>query len=239
MTEDVVGIHDRLARRQQLPEEVAGYVRELIITGAVRPGEFLRMERIAEAVGVSNTPVREGLLILRSEGLVELVPRRGFVVSPHRRQDVLDLFWAQAQLARELAARAARNISPDQLADLEVILAQYDAAVAEGDENRIGDLGHLFHRRINLAADSHRLALLLSSVVRQLPNRFYAAIETQASTGEDDHQLLIEALRRHDTRQATSLMERHILARGDSLIEILEQRGLWDNEAPDPQRSAS
>jgi DNA-binding transcriptional MocR family regulator len=76
MTEDVVGIHDRLARRQQLPEEVAGYVRELIITGAVRPGEFLRMERIAEAVGVSNTPVREGLLILRSEGLVELVPRR-------------------------------------------------------------------------------------------------------------------------------------------------------------------
>ena len=239
MTEDVVGIHDRLARRQQLPEEVAGYVRELIITGAVRPGEFLRMERIAEAVGVSNTPVREGLLILRSEGLVGLVPRRGFVVSPFSRQDVRDLFWAQAQLARELAARAARNISPDQLADLEVILAEYDAAVAEGDENRIGDLGHLFHRRINLAADSHRLALLLSSVVRQLPNRFYAAIETQASLGGDDHRLLIEALRRRDVPQATSLMERHILARSDSLIDILEQRGLWDNEAPNPQQSAS
>jgi DNA-binding GntR family transcriptional regulator len=112
--------------------------------------------------------------------------------------------------------------------------------VAEGDENRIGDLGHLFHRRINLAADSHRLALLLSSVVRQLPNRFYAAIETQASTGGgDDHQLLIEALRRRDARKATSLMARHILARGDSLIEILEQRGLWDDEAPNPQQSAS
>jgi DNA-binding GntR family transcriptional regulator len=183
--------------------------------------------------------VREGLLILRSEGLVELVPRRGFVVSPFSRQDVRDLFWAQAQLARELAARAARKITPDQLAELEVILAQYDSAVAEGDENRIGDLGHLFHRRINLAADSHRLALLLSSVVRQLPNRFYAAIETQASTGGDDHQLLIEALRRRDVPKATSLMERHILARGDCLIEILEQRDLWDNEAPDPQQSAS
>src|ERR1700734_1584415 len=228
MAHEVVGMRDRLSRRQQLPEEVAGYVRERIITGAVRPGEFLRMERIAEAVGVSNTPVREGLLILRSEGLVELVPRRGFVVSPFSRQDVRDLFWAQAQLARELAARAARKISPEQLAELEVILAQYDAAVAEGDENRIGELGHLFHRRINLAADSHRLALLLSSVVRQLPNRFYAAIETQASTGEDDHQLLIEALRHRDVPKATSLMERHILARGDSLIEILEQRGLWD-----------
>jgi DNA-binding GntR family transcriptional regulator len=239
MTHGVIAIRDRLTQRQQLPEEVAGYVRELIVTGAVRQGEFLRMERIAEAVGVSNTPVREGLLILRSEGLVELVPRRGFVVSPFSQQDVRDLFWTQAQVARELAARAARKITPEQLAELEVILAQYEAALATGDENQIGDLGHFFHRRINLAADSHRLALLLSSVVRQLPNRFYAAIETQVSTDGDDHELLMDALRRRDARKAKSLMERHIVARGEYLIEILEQRGLWDNEVPDPQESAS
>jgi DNA-binding GntR family transcriptional regulator len=238
MTHDVVAIRDRLTR-QQLPEEVAGYVRELIIDGAVRPGEFLRIESIAGAVGVSNTPVREGLLILRSEGLVELIPRRGFVVCPFSQQDVRDLFWAQAQLARELAARAARKIAPEQLAELEVILAQYEAAVAEGDENRIGDLGHFFHRRINLAADSYRLALLLSSAVRQLPNRFYAAIETQASARGDDHELLLDALRRRDARKAKSLMERHILARGEYLIEILEHRGLWNNELPDHQESAS
>jgi DNA-binding GntR family transcriptional regulator len=239
MAHEVVGMRDRLSRRQQLPEEVAGYVRELIITGAVRPGEFLRMERIAEAVGVSNTPVREGLLVLRSEGLVELVPRRGFVVSPFSRQDVRDLFWAWAQLARELAARAARKITPEQLAELEVILARYESAVAAGDQDRIGELGHLFHRRINLAADSHRLALMLSSFVRQLPNRFYAAIETQASTGGDDHGLLMEALRRRDARAAKSLMERHILARGDYLLEILQERGLWDGQEWDDQESVS
>jgi DNA-binding GntR family transcriptional regulator len=239
MTHDVIPIRDRLTQRRQLPEEVAGYVRELIVTGAVRQGEFLRMERIAAAVGVSNTPVREGLLILRSEGLVELVPRRGFVVSPFSQQDVRDLFWAQAQVARELAARAARKITPEQLAELEVILAQYEAAVAKGDEDQIGDLGHFFHRRINLAADSDRLALLLSSIVRQLPNRFYAAIETQVSTDGDDHELLMDALCRRDARKAKSLMERHIVARGEYLIEILEQRGLWDNEVPDPQESAS
>jgi DNA-binding GntR family transcriptional regulator len=239
MAHDVVTMRDRLTRRQQLPEEVAGYVRELIITGAVRPGEFLRMERIAEAVGVSNTPVREGLLVLRSEGLVELVPRRGFVVSPFSRQDVRDLFWAQAQLARELAARAARQIAPEQLAELEVILARYKSAVAAGDQDRISELGHFFHRRINLAADSHRLALLLSSFVRQLPNRFYAAIETQASTGGDDHGLLMEALRQHDAPTAKSLMERHILARGDYLLHLLQERGLWDDQEWDDRESVS
>lgn len=239
MAHDVVAIRDRLTRRQQLPEEVAGYVRELIISGQVRPGEFLRMERVAEAVGVSNTPVREGLLVLRSEGLVELVPRRGFVVSRFTRQDVRDLFWAQAQLASELAVRAARKITPEQLAELGVVLKRYESAVAEGDQDRIGDLGHSFHRQINLAAGSHRLALLLSTFVRQLPNRFYAVIETQASTGGDDHELLMEALRQRDAEKAKSLMERHILARGDYLIEILEERGLWEGQVPDHEESAS
>lgn len=237
MADDVATIRDRVTRRQQLPEEVASYVRELIISGAVRPGEFLRMERIAEAVGVSNTPVREGLLSLRSEGFVELVPRRGFVVAPFTTRDVRDLFWVQAQLARELAARAAKKIGPDQVATLEVIREQFDKAVAESDQEAISDLGHSFHRVINLAADSHRLALLLSSVVRYLPNRFYATIEARASSTGDDHQLMIDALRRRDVRTVKSLMEHHILARGDHLVEILQQRGLWDEQAWEDEES--
>ena len=115
MVGDALPVQQR-GSRQQLPEEVASYVRELIISGAVRPGEYLRMERIAEAVGVSNTPVREGLLALRSEGFVRLVPRRGFVVAPFTPQDVRDLFWAQAQLASELAARAAKKMTPEIMA---------------------------------------------------------------------------------------------------------------------------
>src|SRR3954454_7043133 len=101
--------------RPQLPAEVAAYVRGLIISGAVQAGVFLRMEPVAEAVGVSNTPVREGLLALQSEGFVRLVPRRGFVVAHFSAQDVHDLFWAQAQLAGELAARAAAKMTPAQL----------------------------------------------------------------------------------------------------------------------------
>ena len=79
-------------------------------------------------------------------------------------------------------------------------------------------------------AHTHRLALLLSSVVRQLPNRFYAAIESHVSTARDDHKRLMEALGRRDARTARSLMAQHILARGDRLIEMLEERGLWDDD---------
>ncbi|MGW4562947.1 GntR family transcriptional regulator [Streptomyces sp. NPDC004561] len=233
-TDDVVVIHDRASRRRPLPEEVASYVRELIISGEVRPGDFLRTERVAEAVGVSSTPVREGLLALRSEGFVQLVPRRGFVVAPFTRQDVRDLFWAQARLSGELAARAARQITARQIARIEVILDRYQAAVAADDMERVAGLGHAFHREINLAAGSHRLALLLGSVVKHLPNRFYATIEGQVAATRTEHPLLLDALRKHQAHKARSLMEQHILAGADRLIEVLEERGLWNDQEPAP-----
>jgi DNA-binding GntR family transcriptional regulator len=219
----------RAPKRQQLPEEVAAYVRELIISGEVKPGEFLRIEPIAEAVGVSNTPVREGLLSLRSQGFVRLAPRRGFVVAPFSQEDVRDLFWAQAQLGGELAARAAKRISPESLKALEELNERYTVAVDAEDDEALAELGHQFHREINLSADSHRLALLLGSVVKHLPNRFYASIEGQVAETQDDHPALLDAMRTGDSRKARSLMEKHIQKGGDRLIETLSARGIWDS----------
>ena len=215
-------------RRTQLPEEVATYVRELIISGAVRPGEFLRMEPIAEAVGVSNTPVREGLLALKGEGFVRLEPRRGFVVAPFTQQDIRDLFWAQAQLGAELAARAAVNITPEELDALDENLEQYAAAIASEDHEAIAEIGHQFHRHVNLAANSHRLALLQGAVVRHLPNRFYETIEGQVAGASHEHPLLLKALRKGDAKKARSLMQVHILEGADRLIASLVKQGLWD-----------
>jgi DNA-binding GntR family transcriptional regulator len=215
------------APRQQLSDEVATYVRELIVSGEVRPGEFLRLEPIAEAVGVSNTPVREGLLALRSEGFVRLVPRRGFVVAPFSAQDVRDLFWAQAQLAGELAARAAEKITPEQLTELEQIVEMHRKAVKDGNNEAIARMGHNFHRAVNMAADSQRLALLLGSVVKHLPNRFYAAIEGQVSSSLEEHPHIIEALRSRDTEKAREIMSKHVFDGADRLVATLEERNVW------------
>jgi DNA-binding GntR family transcriptional regulator len=221
MPKNALPLPARSSRRQQLPEEVASYVRELIVSGKVHPGAFLRIEPIAEAVGVSNTPVREGLLLLRSEGFVKFVPRRGFMVASFTAQDIRDIFWVQAQLAGELAARAAKNITPVQVESLERIIEQYDKAT---DDELLADLGHAFHREVNLAAGSYRLALLLGAVVKQLPNRFYATIDGMVSASRDDHPELVGTLRKRQPRKARSLMERHILERADHLATMFEER---------------
>jgi DNA-binding GntR family transcriptional regulator len=189
------------------------------------------MERIAEAVGVSNTPVREGLLAMRSEGLVRLVPRRGFVVAPFTRQDVRDLFWAQARLAGELAARAAKMVDGDALERLASNIEQCDQAIDQGNKERITDLAHLFHREVNLAADSPRLALLLSAIAKRLPNRLNATIDGQIAAAQGEHPLVLTALRGRNAGAARTLMERHILQGSDHFIETLEWRGLWADGA--------
>ncbi|WP_372452473.1 MULTISPECIES: GntR family transcriptional regulator [Gordonia] len=214
-------------RHKQLPDAVTSYVREQIMSGNLKPGEFLRMEPIAETVGVSITPVREGLLRLSNEGFVTAVPRRGFVVAEFTRQDVRDLFWAQAQLSGELAARAAERITDVQLQQLEEVMAQCDAAVSSGNTEAIGDLGHQFHRLINLAADSDRLARLLASIVKHLPNSFYASIESHVRTVTPEHHQMLDALTAHDAQRAREITEKHIVNSADYVVQMLEERGLW------------
>lgn len=230
MPDDGITLHGRDAKRKRLPDEVASYVRELIISGEVRAGEFLRIEPVAEAVGVSNTPVREGMLSLQSEGFVQLVPRRGFVVVAFTQRDIRDLFWTQAQLAGELAARAAKKITAGQLARLGAILEEHEKAITAGAEERIADLGHAFHREINLAADSHRLTILLDSAVRHVPNRFYATIEGQVAATRHEHPLLLDALGRGNAHEARALMQQHIVEGANHLVRALEERGLWSKQ---------
>lgn len=221
-------------KHQQLPQEVATYLRELILSGQIKQGEFLRLEPISAALGISNTPVREGLLTLRGEGLVEQLPRRGFVVAAFTRQDVEDLFWVQALIAGKLAERAAKRISDAEIERLEQLNEDHRRAVKDGDTTALERLGHEFHRLINLAADSHRLTMLLGTIVRYLPNRFYAAFAGQVDATVDIHPEIIEALREHNSRSARVLMRDHILQEGEFVVQNLDERGIFAHK-PDEQ----
>ena len=213
--------------KQQLSESVATHLREQIISGRLQTGEFLRIDAIAKELDVSTTPVREGLLLLQSESFVRLMPRRGFVVNSFSKGDLLDLFWAQATIGAELAARAATRMSKADFARLQEIHGLHEQAVAADDKERAARLGHQFHRTINLAAQSPRLALLLGGLTRQLPNRFYASIEGQLEDAVSYHPIIMDAIRMQDAEATRSLMHRHILAGAEHLIAMLEKQGTW------------
>jgi DNA-binding GntR family transcriptional regulator len=209
MSEPSRGGHAVPARRQ-LSDEVAGHVRELIMSGRLRPGEFIRQERIAEDLELSATPVREGLLSLKGDGFVSLKPRRGFVVAPLDASDIRDLFSAQALLSGELVSRATERITEPEMAELERLHKALRKAARAGDGELVEELNHDFHRLINLTAQSPRLAWMLSIASKFAPRRFFATIPGWSKASAQDHAAILSALADRDAEAARAAMTTHL-----------------------------
>lgn len=209
--------------RQQLSDEAAAYVRELIVSGQLRSPAFVRVERIAEDLGISVTPVREGLLALRGEGFLRLEPRKGFVVAPLTSGDVRDLFWVQAQLAGELAARATELLTDEQVAGLAALQDSLVDALARDDLDEVERRNHDFHRTINLAAQAPKLMWFLRTSARYVPNRFYHRIGGWPDASMHDHVAIMDALKQRDADGVRTAMQEHIEHAGSLLAEHLDQ----------------
>lgn len=192
-----------MRRRPQLSDEVASHLRGSIMSGALRSGDFIRLDETAAELGVSVTPVREALLTLRGEGMVESAPNRGYRVSPLTRDDIDDIFWLQGQIAVELALRAVDRADADDLARLAELNEQLRRLVAlpdgvEPDVERIADAEFDFHRELNRIAGSPKLAWFLNAASRTIPYRLYARDTGWGSLAVESHAELIEAIRSRD-----------------------------------------
>jgi len=92
--------------RASLHAEVTARVRDLIVEGRLAPGAPIPEVELAQQLGISRTPLREALKVLASEGLVELLPRRGAVVKVFTARDAQDMLALLALLEEHAGARA-------------------------------------------------------------------------------------------------------------------------------------
>ncbi|WP_081286646.1 FCD domain-containing protein [Mycobacterium asiaticum] len=208
--------------RPQLSEDVASFVRKRIFEGTYAAGQYVRLDQLAAELGISVTPVREALFALRAEGLVAQQPRRGFVVLPLTQRDLADVANVQAHVGGELAARAALNITDEQLRELEDLQTQLEAAYAADDDERTIRLNHEFHRAINIAAASPKLAQLMSQITRYAPESVFPMIEHWPDQAGKDHRRVLDALARPNKLSVTELFLR--LHYHSTLDEVVDQR---------------
>jgi len=215
------------AARSRMSRHVAGYIRDLIVSGQMKPGERLRLEPLARALDASTTPIREALLLLETEGLVKSEPRRGFYVLSLSPRDIEDIFDVHAVIAGRLAERAARQLTETQLNELAELDISIRLAVERGQPETVEQLNYAFHRIINRAAGSPMLAQLLGRTTQYVPRRFYAEIHGWLQASAEEHAAIVEALRQSDGNLARSLVERHIRDSGTLLVEHLRSIGFW------------
>ena len=210
-------------RRGSLADEVVTYVRDLILAGSLKPGTKIDQDAIGEVLDVSRSPVREALVILGREGLVEVTPRRGAAVADLTPDDIVDHYELFGVVAGRAAAMAAVSLKDDEIAELEAIHERFQRDSGED----LSDLNNAFHRVINSAAP-RRTRWLLRHLVRSVPARYYEFIDGWDAQAVQHHAAILEAISQRDAEGARRAMEEHLHQSGLAAVGSLERIGYWD-----------
>lgn len=196
-------------RRESTAEQVAGAVRELILSARLAPGMHLREGPLATQLGVSRNTVREAVQILVSEGLVRREIHRGAYVSQLTADDVRDVFrvrrLVELTAAREIAGSRDTGLLRDAVQGL-------SAAIDSRDRTSIAEADMMFHRQLVDLMRSDRLGELYAGVDAEMR----LCISLAAPTGPDparllkDHRAILAALEAGDGNLAAARLERHL-----------------------------
>jgi DNA-binding GntR family transcriptional regulator len=187
---------------------VAALIRQLIITGELPAGEQLRQRDLAQRFGVSQTPVREALRGLESEGLVLGDTHRGFTVVEPDEGPVEENFQIRAALESLGASLAARKIDADGLARLRGLNDQM--RTLSDDDPRYADLNRDFHFTVY----EHAGSPLLLSLMRLLWASLHGGPKVSRTHAESarQHDAILDALRAGDAAAASARTHQHIMS---------------------------
>ncbi len=195
-----------------LREQAADAIRAGIVTGEIRAGELYSVPTLAARLGVSATPVREAMLDLANEGLVEPVRNRGFRVVELTDDDLDEILALRVLLEVPSAGRVAGTLAPPQVERLAALVAETEVKADAFDVPGFLTADRAFHLALLEPLGSRRLVDLVAMLRDQtrlygLPSLISSGIlETAAA----DHRAILEAIVRGEADEAMNVMRRHL-----------------------------
>ena len=229
-THPVLIQENELIQKRPLKEDIFDVLHEKIISGAYKPGDWLRQDDIATQLGVSMTPVREALDLLVSAGLAERVPYRGVRVRETSTKDVVEAYGLRLVLEVVVAQEAARKITQEQLSGLERTMEEMKKHDSLKDMSYARQLSREFHSAIAEATKNDLLIKVYGVVANAFPDwLLYEALfrkpelraESMATTHEE-HTAIVEALKQREGDTAARLAIEHVMESGKWLEDYLD-----------------
>ncbi|NWG32827.1 MAG: GntR family transcriptional regulator [Chloroflexi bacterium] len=217
---------------KQLRNIVAERMRIAILEGRYKPGEWMRQERIAREMGVSQMPVREAIKELASEGLIEHIPYRGARVASFSLEDIQDLYEHRAFLEGRAAAIAAGWITEEELQKLKFVQTEIEQNSAPEQVGKYRELNRQFHQLIYTASRRQYLIRALNQMWSVFPTMMIAnfaattalPLPNRDATDNEEHRAIIAALDAHSPEMAEKAVKAHILATSAHLISFLKSQ---------------
>lgn len=195
-------------------EQAYAKIRAHLLSGAVKAGEQLTEDQLAQITGVSRTPVREAVRRLEDELLLVRSDTKRLFVADWSRDDIEEMFSLRQMLECHAAERAARRMTRGQVAQMEAVNRELKAAIEQPtpDVARFLEANRAFHESIVEAADSPRLGQMLAKLVEApvvlRTARTYSPEDLHQSAR--DHDELIAAFAARDPDWARAVMGSHL-----------------------------
>jgi len=204
-------------------ELIADSLRADILRGNLKSGQALKQDEIAAQFGVSKIPVREALVQLKAEGLVNFYPNRGAFVSELSAAEADEIYVMRIALETAVLARAIPNLTVAQLKHAEEILNAIDQ---EENIAKWGELNWEFHATLYSPAALPRLMdtikVLHTNIARYLV--LYLAGMAYQKKSQKEHRTILSACRHGDIEQAVTVLEVHLRGAAEHLVAYLNKQ---------------
>ncbi len=201
-------------------------LKRAIMAGEVLPGERLQPGALAARFGTSLTPVRDALHALAQEGLVEVIPRRGYFVAGVTVRDVLDIFQLRLILETAAAELAAPCIPQREIERLAALSSRYVAGDIESYKAYLNE-NREFHLSVARATGNRLLVEALARILEQMQRLLVLRLDlsNDADSMLAEHHLLLDAFRRRDPHAAREAMRVAIEHARDAVLESIFRHG--------------
>lgn len=214
----------------RLPQTQRAYreLRRRILDNEMPPNAQYLEQELADALGMSRTPVREALIRLADERLVEIRPRHGARILPVSVDDMREIYEMMTEL-EGLAVRklAERGLSRRELRQLEQVVADMDAALARDDLTAWARHDEAFHALLVDLTGNSRLSQVVATFRDQAHRARMQTLRLRPKPVDSnrDHAAVVEAIRQRDAEAAAATHRQHRQKAGSMLLMLLARCG--------------
>lgn len=201
-------------------------LRNDILSCKISPGEELREMVLAERFSASKQPVRDALHRLRAEGLISVVPRRGYRVVPISVGDAQELFELRQMIEEACLVKGCRAAKPEALSELNIFR---DQDIMCEDAEWV-DYNRRFHRAIVSLCPNRRMVAMALDLIDQFDRLIAASISLVGRPDRNallqEHCQIIDALQQREGRLAARLLKKHIASGRQRVMTALESAAI-------------
>lgn len=189
--------------------EVAELIRQRIYSRELEPGSWIDEMKMAEAFGISRTPLREALKVLAAEGLVTMKVRRGAYVTEVSEKDLRDVYHLLSLLESDAAATVAEQATAAQLEQLQRLHQELEAAVADADQ--FFRVNEAFHMQLLALCDNRFLSQVVADLRKVMKlNRHQSLFKRgRIEDSLQEHAAIVQALAQRNPAAARQAMHTH------------------------------